>query len=175
VTIISILLAIFFGGSMALLMGMIEALQILTFIPLLSLELQGFVLVFYKQLAIVNFQILDFSPIFNIVLPDVDLLHNEPKDVTFEFMGFETQNILYNCADIIFTLMILSKILKVVVNKGLKTFKKPNSRINKFLVKIKNQLEWNMVMKFTQETFLTFMLCVVLQIKILSTSELSWF
>jgi hypothetical protein len=68
-TIISVLMAIFLGASMSLLWGLIEALQILTFIPLLSLQLDGIILVFYKQLGIVNFQLIDFTPLFNKILP----------------------------------------------------------------------------------------------------------
>jgi hypothetical protein len=54
-SILTIVLSIVLGASLALLWGLIETLQILSFLPLLYLDLPGFMLVFYEYFAYINF------------------------------------------------------------------------------------------------------------------------
>lgn len=154
----SSLLSSLYGFSLAFMWEAVNTVQILVFMPLLSIKTPGFLFRFYKRLNEFNLQIFDFTNHFEKLL---STRFFKILDQKFNLLEFENNNIFINAAEIFLTLIAIALVLLLIaVVVKLCRFSK---RLTNFAKKIKRMIVYGFIIRFALETSILAFLSVSIQ------------
>jgi hypothetical protein len=119
VVMVSSLISLLLGGSLTLIWEMVNTVQILIYMPLLSLKMPWFLYSFYKILNEFSFNFIGFKLTAIFDLKFVEL------DYNFSMLEFSTDNIFLNAIEVFVTFLAVSLLYLFVasINKVFKNSK----------------------------------------------------
>lgn len=167
----NVVVNLFLSGSLSLLWGMINALQIIANIPLLQVMMPANAKSFYTFIInIANFKIIDTDMITGYFVTKTDSSNNTDSSISnsnFESQGINSANIVENLGPIF--LVMLVGVLLAVVLVLLYVFRK-SKFVQLIYDEIYHMLFWNSSLRFVLEGYLNLMMSSLIQIQ----AGLSW-
>ncbi len=94
------------GSSVSAFWSMVNALQLIHFMPLMNLHLPGNVQTMFAGLSIFNMQNVPMLEMFKIHFDDSELVGDGPINYRFSNQGFDSKSILINAGDV-YSMLIL--------------------------------------------------------------------
>jgi hypothetical protein len=101
------ILSLVFGQSMSGMWGLINTLQLINYSAMMTLYFPKLVMVIFKFIGIVNMDNEYFSSAYRLHFDESKIAGRDPWDYRFDNQGIDSTNILINCSDIFFVLILI--------------------------------------------------------------------
>ena len=155
-----ILLNFLLSFGMAQLLGMLNALQLIIFLPLLESAMPANAGMFYNILTkLAAFDVLEIGEHVNEIL---QLAPTDPVNEKFETMGLEDVYFINNVGSFFFFLMLYT--LLIMIWALLLCCKRIKS-VNKIVKALSKRLFWNSISSLIFESFLNVVVCGLISFK----------
>jgi hypothetical protein len=119
-------LSVVFGQSSSGMWGLINTLQLINYSAMMTLYYPKIVMVLLNFVGIVNMDNQYFSNAYRLHFDESKLEGRDPWDYRFENQGIDSTNILMNCSDIFFVLILIVLYFSLIFILS-KIFAKPDT------------------------------------------------
>ena len=147
------------GGTIEATWLLLGTLQLMSFLPLLSLHLPSNFREFSKNLAVLNGEPQSFPNIFEYYYDTLDI-DKEPFTQYFELMNFKTSHLLLNAGRKAMIWIVLGMLM--CLSWLIVDFFRPSDKFCKILVKIDTKLRYGMIIRAISQSYISLALSACL-------------